>query len=200
MPTVIPLAHDVTCSWCWVVWHQISRLEQEFDVEFEWRPFELWPASLTWPEPAPPTDLNRPTTPSRFRLMCMVEGLEFPVIARPKQMRSHAALASIEFAKERGLARTWIDVLYAAYWERGEAIGENDVLECLAESFSPQMDGLRQVLELGTYSDRIVPFDDEAHAKGVWSLPTFWIAGERYAEQPLSVLRAALTAAGVARR
>jgi hypothetical protein len=40
-----------------------------------------------------------------------------------------------------------------------------------------------------------VGFDDPAYASGVYNVPTFFIGEERYAEQPLTVLKKAVRGA-----
>jgi len=45
-----------------------------------------------------------------------------------------------------------------------------------------------------SYQHNIIGFDDPAHATGVYNVPTFFIGGDRYAEQPYSVIRKAVHA------
>jgi len=203
MSVVIPVAHDIVCPWCYVGIAQVRRLEKEFGVSFDWIGYELYPEHgyELYPEPmpfddgSPPPPLppaNKPKTPSRFQLMLAAEGMELPKVSRPYPIRSHDALASLEFAKAQGDINPLLDRLYAAYWSEGQDIGQRDVVLNLAAECGLDRAALAEALEDRRFAHLIVPFDDGAHEKGVWNVPTFWIGEERYAEQPYRVLAKAL--------
>jgi len=195
MPLRIPVAHDFICSWCWIGWFQAEQLRRQFGVEFEWLGYELYPDSIPWPEPPaiPLVTTNRPATPTRMELAYAAQGMQRPTAVRPKQMRDHAPHESVELAKEIGFAHDWVGRLYRAYWEDGAEIGSTDVLIELGRDWFTDIDGLRSAIENRRFADRIIPFNEEAHRAGVYNLPTFFI-GERYAEQPYTVLRDAMEA------
>lgn len=198
MSLVIPVAHDPTCPWCWIGVSQVHRLRERFDVEFNWLGYELYPEQIPWPEPAPKEELppNKPATPSRFELALAAEGIKLPAASRPKNMRIHHALQSIEFMKDESApVQEWVDALYDAYWLRGEAIGEIEVILSLAETNGMPTKRLAERLAQRQFSDRIVGFDDEAYASGVYNVPTFWIGSRRYAEQPFVTLERAIAGA-----
>ncbi|MBV6458231.1 MAG: hypothetical protein HONBIEJF_01356 [Fimbriimonadaceae bacterium] len=201
MPLTIPVAHDFICSWCWIGWHQVEQLRKEFDVEFDWLGFELYPEAIPWPEPPtiPTVASNRPATPSRLDLAYAAQGIAKPTALRPNRMRDHAALESVEHAKELGFGHEWVGRLYRAYWEDGDEIGSLDVLMELGRDWFSDLDGLRNRILDRHYTDRIVGFNEQAYAAGVYNLPTFFIGGGRYAEQPYVVLRDAMEAALVNR-
>ncbi|MBX3095918.1 MAG: DsbA family protein [Fimbriimonadaceae bacterium] len=198
MSLVIPVAHDPTCPWCWIAISQVRRLRDQFDVEFDWLGYELYPESLPWPEPSPREEMpaNRPPTPSRFELALAAEGIKLPAVQKPRRMRIHHALQSVEFMRDAGEPmQDWVEALYDAYWLRGEAIGEIPVLHGLAEANELSTKGLEEALLARKYSDRIVGFDEEAYAGGVYNVPTFWIGNRRYAEQPYVTLERAVAGA-----
>lgn len=196
MAITIPVAHDFICPWCWVGFLQAQRLRREFDVEFEWLGYELFPDALEWPESAAPDPAvnPRPHRLTRFELMLVAEGIEMPSAPRPSKMRTHNAHEAVEYAKTEGAADAIIEALYRAYWERGETIDDPDVIERLATGIVQNLPALRDALTTRRYQDRIVGFDDDAYASGVFYVPTFFIGEERLAEQPYSRLRAALLA------
>lgn len=191
---VVPVAHDFTCPWCWIGHRQAKRLADEFGVTFDWLGYELYPESLAWPEPGPPEEVNpnRPPTPSRLRLAYAAEGMDPPTVQRPRRMRIHAALEAVEHCKTLGVAQEAVDRLYEAYWTQGTAIGEPDVACEVLAGLVEDLDDLRLAIAERRYDDKIVPYDDEAYARGVYNVPTFFIGGERYAEQPYTVLKRAL--------
>lgn len=195
MSLVVQIAHDYTCPWCYIALHQAKKLKENYDVEFDWVGYEMWPEELEWPEPsAPPESSPRPRTPTRFELAMAAEGLDHPKIKvpRPSNMRIHNALEAAEYAKSTGEFEALNEKLYTAYWEQGRAIGEIDVILELAEGIVKDLDALKAAMVERKFRDKIVPFDDEAHEKGVWNVPTFFINGGRYAEQPRVALERVL--------
>lgn len=191
----IQVAHDITCPWCWIAVSQVRRMEREFGVDVEWIGYEMWPEELGWPpagSAVAQVATNRPKTPRRLDLAYAAEGMERPTAERPKQMRIHNALEAIEYAKTEGVAKPLIERLYEAYWLEGAAVGELDVIENVAQRIVRDIPEMIRAIEERRFASAIVPFDDEAYARGVYNVPTFFINGERYAEQPYMVLAKAL--------
>jgi predicted DsbA family dithiol-disulfide isomerase len=197
----IPVAHDFICPWCYIAIKQVRDLEREFpDVQFEWLGYELMPENLAWPEPSTkepkPENPNKAKTPTRMELAYAASGVTPPTGDRNKRMRSHNALESVEWVKaEGGKVTDWVEVLYDAYWERGEEINDLEVLKSLAEKFGLDAERMIEAIKSKQFNEKIVAFDDDAYAQHVYNVPTYWIGGEKYAEQPTSVLRAAIKAA-----
>jgi len=197
MAVTIPVAHDFVCPWCWIGLSQIKRLKAEFGVEFEWRAYELFPEGAPIPPPRPSPDYppDRPETPNRMALAYAAEGMVRPPHT-PPNAPSHNAHEAAEFAKSLGVGEEMIERIYLAYWMEGRDANDSKVLEDLARGLIEDVGGLRDAIRERRFRERIVPFPEAAHASGVYNVPTFWIGGERYAEQPYSVLRKAV--AGVA--
>ena len=197
MAIIIPIAHDFICPWCWVGLLQAKKLEHEFDVTIEWVGYELFPIDLEWPDypAATPPPANKPVTPTRFEFLLAADGYEMPTAERPKKMRTYNAHQALEYAKAIGRGNAFNEVLYRALWERGENINEVDVLLKLSEGLIENKDELHSAIVNKQFHDKVVGFDDPAYASGVYNVPTFFIAGERYAEQPYSVLKKAVAKA-----
>ncbi len=195
MPLTIDLAHDISCPWCWIALSQTKRLSKQFDVQFNWLGFELWPEELGWPPPAPPAperDPDRPIVPTRIELAYAAEGLEKTRAIRPSKMRTLNAMQAIEFAKDLGRQDEMVEALYNAYWLEGKRVSDPVVLRELSAGIVPDPDALVKAVEERQLKDRIVPYDNEAYAAGVYNVPTYWIGGRRYAEQPYPVLARAI--------
>lgn len=193
---VIPVAHDYICPWCWIAVSQTRRMRDDFGVTFDWLSYELMPDNLPWEDvPARPEVVsNRPKTPSRLDLAYAAEGMERPTVSGPSKMRSHNALQATEYVKSLGDADGFVVAMYRALWEEGREINALGEIEVIAAPFVDKVSDLVAAVERKAFADQIVPFDDEAYAKGVYNVPTYWIGGERYAEQPYSVLAKALRA------
>ncbi len=197
MPLTIPVAHDFICPWCWAGWLQTRRLQREFGVSFDWKGYELFPDELEWPDyPATPeVKTNRPPTLSRFEFLLAADGITMPKADKPKKMRTHNAHEAVEFAKTEGVADEFVGVLYHAYWEQGQDINDPKVLKKLAKGIVEERDAMLTAIEKRRFKNNIVGFDDDAHADGVWNVPTFFIGGQRLAEQPYQVLKNAIESA-----
>ncbi|MBI1332894.1 MAG: thioredoxin domain-containing protein [Armatimonadetes bacterium] len=193
MAIKIPVAHDFICPWCWVAIEQIRKLRQEFDIEIEWRGYELLPE---WMEDLPSESKteppNKPPLLSRFRFLLAADGLELPLVPKPPKMRSFNAHQAAEYAKTEGVQDAFIERLYDAFWKEGREINRPRVILQLAEGIIKDLDALANAIETKQFKANIVDFDDDAHANGVYNVPTFYIGEQRLAEQPYSVLRKAI--------
>ena len=190
----IPLAHDFTCPWCWIGLFQAKRLREEFGATFDWIGYELYPEDLDWPPPSVPTvePFGRPRIPSRLDLAYAAEGLERPTAERPKNMRIHNAHEAVEFAKMQGKADELVEILYQAYWLRGEPINEPQVLANLAKTVIENVPEMLKAVNERRFKDKIIGFDAQAYSTGIWNVPTFIIGTEKLAEQPYVAIKAAV--------
>ncbi|MDR3710862.1 MAG: DsbA family protein [Capsulimonadaceae bacterium] len=189
--TVI-IAHDYLCPWCWIGLFQAKRLKEEFpEIKQDWRGYELLPEALgPLPEYKPkPHDPNKP--PSRLQLLAELDGIPIPSNRTIGVVRTHDALQSAEFVKERApdLFDAFNEAVYRAFWERSEDISDRDVLEHIASGAGLDGARLRAEIEEKRYSSRIIGFDDDAYARDITHVPTFVFRGERCAEAPYSTIR-----------
>jgi len=190
---VVTIAHDFVCPWCWIGLSQANRLREDFGAEIVWDGYELWPENLDRPafKPPAPKDERRPATPSRLDLAYAAEGMAPPTAERPKLMRTHNALQAAEFSREAGVQHQAVEAIYRALWEEGDRIGDLDVLRTVLAGIL-DVDAMAAAVESRRFEGRIVAFDNDAYSAGVFNVPTFFIGGERYAEQPYVVLQAAV--------
>ena len=187
---ILTVAYDVICPWCWVAWRQAARLRQEFPIlEFRWAGYELLPEGMDYTPAAPdPNAPKKPRVPSRFDLLLAADGLAIPKRTRSFS-RSRRALEGTEFAYDAGKADAYLDALYHAYWEEDRDISDLAVLTEIVELAGLDVAAFMTALETRRYHDRIVEFDDPAHEKGIWNVPTWMFPAEWVAEQPYGVLR-----------
>lgn len=192
---VVRVAHDFICPWCWIALFQIQELQDVFGIEVEWEGYELFPEGLDWPESkpkSPSASPDRPATPSRLDLAYAAQRMTPPTASLPYRMRSTYAHQAHEYAREVGMGKEMREKLYRSYWEQGREINSIEVLVELAEGVIPDLADYQSALVDRRFADRIVPFDDAAYAKGVYNLPTIFLGDQRFAEQPITVLRDAL--------
>lgn len=194
MALVIPVAHDFICSWCWIGLFQARQLQREFGVEIEWLAYEIFPEAMAIPRAPDPelTPPNKAKTPTRLELAYAAAGMDKPSAIRPKGMRSHNAHEAMEFAKLGGDPDGLCEALYRALYERGEAINDPIVLGRLAEPFVTDVGEMLKSIEEKRFQDRIIAFDAPAYNSGIYNVPTFYVNGEKFAEQPIGPIRAAV--------
>lgn len=190
----IQVAFDYTCPYCYIGHHQVLRLREEFGVEFDYLCYELWPEGMEIVHgPVKPDIPGKPRVPTRFEFALAASG-----VPKPRHFvdgdRIHNALEATEHAKAVGVAGQFVDRLFRALWIEGLAINDLNVLSSLAEGIVPDVDALLADVENRAFADKIVLFDDPAHATGVYNVPTFVINGKKFAEQPFSVLERAIRA------
>lgn len=193
MAIIIPVAFDFTCPQVYVGWKLGQRLQQEFDVEFDWLPYELWPEEIPWPLPRPEPP-GKPVLPSRFDLQLLADDIERPRAAdsRPKKLRVHLAMEGTAFVRDQypSKLQEFVDVMMSAYWEDGKRIDDLGVILSVAG----EMPGLRDALECRSYRDQVVRFDAAAYKSGVFHVPTFWIGEKRLAEPTYAQLKETVAA------
>ncbi len=189
----IRVAHDFSCSWCWVGLFQAQRLEREFGITIEWVGYELFPKEMEWDYSSCPLEpKNKPKTPGRFAIHSFAEGIAVPKIDRPYELRTYNAHQAVEYAKTEGVANQLVDRLYRAYWEEGKDINDLQILEIEATGIVQNLQEMRKAIEENRFDDQITDFDQPAFDKGVYNLPTFFIGEERLAEQPYRKIKAAM--------
>jgi riboflavin biosynthesis pyrimidine reductase/predicted DsbA family dithiol-disulfide isomerase len=193
MAVKIPVAHDFICPWCWVAIKQIQRLKQEFDIEIEWRAYELIPEWMDYPSyDTKPEHPNKPPTPTRLQFLLAADGLTVPPVIKPPKMRSFNAHQAAEYAKTEGVQDAFIERLYTAFWEEGLEINNPKIILELAQGIVSDLNALEQAMSEKQFKEKVVDFDDDAYASGVFNVPTYFIGDKRLAEQPYNVIRKAL--------
>ena len=189
----MPVAHDFTCPWCWIGQQQASRLACDFGVTIDWRAYDLWPPSLTYPSTRDvELDPQRPSIPTRLELAYAADGLSPPSAERPKPISTHNAHEAVEFAKLHGAQDVLVARIYEAYWEQGQRIDSPDVLAKLAADLVPDLSAMKRSIQQREFAGRIIEFDQPAYESGVYYVPTFFVGDERLAEQPYAHIEQAV--------
>lgn len=181
--TTITLFHDYICPWCWVGFHQARRLTGEFGLAFDWRGAELIPPGMAYTPAAPSPKSAAPAAPprpkGRFDRFLDEEGIVLPA-PRPAFVRSHAALLGAEFARDAGHFDAFNEAVYRGFWEHHEDISDLAVLERLASAVGLDGAALAASVRAERFAETIVPFDEDAYARGIRHVPTFLFGAEEY--------------------
>ena len=152
---------------------RVERLCREFGVELDVWAYNLRPGLP--PQGLPRDEVYRdrsypPGYVERMRQTAKESGIE--MIAPPVVANTLKAHEATEFAREGGRLPQFHRAVFAAYWERGENIGEVDVLCAVAAGCGLDADGLRQALADGRYRQRVEEQMAWGRAAGLGGVPT----------------------------
>ena len=146
-------------------------MRQEYDVEVEWRAFELHPG-------IPPEGELIPFSPERmaqgraaFRALADEAGL--PYGERKHWYNTDLAHEATEWARDRGAQEAMHHAIMRAYFVEDRNIGSPEVLIELAADLGLDAEDLRQALAQRRYRPRVQDQYEEARQIGVTAVPTF---------------------------
>lgn len=157
------------------------------EVEIVWRAFELRP------EPVPALDpkgdyLQKAWTNSVYPL---AERLGITMKLPPIQPRSRLAHEAAHWARSQGRFDDYHEAVFSAFFERGENVGEIEVLTSLASELGLDSESLRRALDTHQFEKSVIEDEREAEILRVTGVPAF-IADRKAAltgVQPVENLR-----------
>jgi predicted DsbA family dithiol-disulfide isomerase len=137
------------------------------DVVIVWRAFELRP------DPVPTLDpngdyLHRVWGSSVYPL---AKDLGVDIKLPPVQPRSRRAHEAAHWARRHGKFREYNDALFGAFFQRGEDIGNTDVLTRLASDMALDGNDLREALDKDLYLENVLADEREAKKLGLRGVP-----------------------------
>ena len=160
---------------------EVERIQREWEVDIEWRPFFLDP---TIPpegrERAPQTSDDTPK--SHLELRGEAAGIEFRR-GRTFTPNSHLALQAGEWAQEHGTLdqlHAYHRALFKAFFTDFEDLNDPDVLVRHAEEVGLDHEALRTALETKAYEEQVNEGIQHSYNIGVTGIPTF-IINDQYA-------------------
>lgn len=150
--------------------------ETDPNVAIVWRAFELRP------DPVPTLDpngdyLHRVWGSSVYPL---AEHLNVDIKLPPVQPRSRRAHQAAHWARRHGKFREFNDALFRAFFQRGEDIGNADVLTRLASDMALDGDDLREALDNDLHLENVLADEREAKKLALSAVPAF-VANRRIA-------------------
>jgi predicted DsbA family dithiol-disulfide isomerase len=178
MSTRVVVFSDFVCPFCYIGLHTLRRLQPEFDLEVQWRGFQIHPE---WPAEGVPAEQYYRTMGEQRRKAAwqMIESMaaETGIEMRPPSVlaNSYLALAAQEFAIENGRADAFEERVYRAYFHDRANIGDRGVLLELGEEVGLDAAQLDQALAQDRYAMRLKNAAMAAHQRGISGVPTFII-------------------------
>lgn len=162
-------------------------IESDPHVELIWRAFELRP------EPVPMVDPNSDYLRRAWSdsVAPLAERLGVTMRFPPVKPRTRLAHEAAHWARAQGRFEDYHDKIFRAFFERGEDIGEADVLIALAARLELDSQSLRQALISHEFAESVLADEHEAARLGVSGVPAF-VANRKAAlsgVQPIENLR-----------
>ncbi len=103
----------------------------------------------------------------------MAESLGIVMKLPPVQPRSHLAHEAAHWARAQGKFDEMNAAIFRAFFERGENIGEIEVLVSLASKLDLEIDSLRRSLEDREFEKSVIADEQEAEMLGLSDVPAF---------------------------
>ncbi len=180
---------DYVCPFCYLEEPDLARVKEEYGdgVEIDWRAYELRP----YPVPTLDPDgeyLHRVWNASVYP---MASFLGMKLRLPPVQPRSRKALEAAEFARAKGVYDAMHTALMEAFFEKGRDIGDLEVLLDVGASVGLDRGELREALEEGRYTQKVVADEELARALGVGSVPTMLVAPDGVPPEEAEVITGA---------
>lgn len=169
---------DYVCPWCYIALDRLEQLQRDYPVAVEWRPFELHPETPRGgAHLAGRLGSSARAAAYRDNILALAADSKIEMRMPEVVANSHLALEAAEFAREHGGFDRYHHALFAAYFARGEDIGDVDALCALARLSGVDDQHLRQALADRRYAEDIDRTIDAARADEIVSTPTFIFEG-----------------------
>ena len=150
---------------------RVDQLQQEFDLDVSWRPYELHPE-------LPPEGRDRGDRQPRPEgyvspIRQLAEEAGMPYKPGRHIPNSHRCLEAAEFAREQGVFDAYHRALFRAYFGEGRDIGDVSVLSELGAAIGLEAAALEEALASGRYAAVVNEATEEARGSGITGTPTF---------------------------
>jgi predicted DsbA family dithiol-disulfide isomerase len=203
MSLKVTLYSDIVCPFCFIVEASTPvRLQKEYDVELDWRGFELHPDT-------PPggrrladvfgEERSRSMRDylARFAAQFGVTGMTFGDVM-PSTRR---VLAVAEYARDQGRLHPFRAAAMEAAWRHGQDVEDPEVLAHCALAAGLDPVAAVEAFDEPRYLARVMTSGAEARRTGVTGIPTVVMGARRVVGcQPYQALAAAAEAEGAKRR
>jgi predicted DsbA family dithiol-disulfide isomerase len=180
---------DYICPFCYIGYHRIEQLKKKYDLDVEWRPFEIHPetpkeGALTDELPFPEGYLEAAF--ANVKRLADEDGI--PLKFSDKLPNSRLALSISEFARKKEKFEDFHDLVLKAYWLQGKDIGDKNLLLDIAESIGLDKKEIELYLDTDEPGQALQKSLKEIRSRGINGVPAFIIDGKLiFGAQPYKV-------------
>jgi predicted DsbA family dithiol-disulfide isomerase len=185
---------DYVCPWCYVGQGVVEKLQKEYQVDVDWRPYYLRPDT-------PPEGMDLPDyilraraagAEDRLTQLANMNGLEY----RPTDRFYNTRLAheATEYAREHGKVNEFHRIIFHQVFVEAADPGDWQVLRAAAREVGLNDEEMQQVVESGKYTAEVAGQVQQAQQIGVSGVPTY-VINDKYAivgAQPYEAFKKAL--------
>lgn len=189
----IEIVSDVVCPWCFIgkrrletALAMVRREFPDFACQTIWRPFFLNPDTPPAGEPYLPFLVNKFGSREkveelfdRVREAGRAYGIDYAfekIALRANTLKAHRLL---HWAQAKGNADALIERLFAAQFQRGEAVGDPETLVKIATECGYDTKEVAAYLASDRDADIVRQRESEARQMGITMIPTFILAGKQ---------------------
>ncbi len=178
MALKVTLFSDFICPFCYIGFHTLRKMKQEFELEVDWRGFQIhpdWPATGISVEKVYGADGSESRKAAWQRISSMAT--EIGLAMRPPSVltNSHNALAACEYAVASGKGDEFEERVFRAYFGDGSNIGDVEVLKKLGTDVGLDPAQVVAAIESADVKSKLKDNAVVAHQHGVSGVPTFFI-------------------------
>ncbi|UCD01826.1 MAG: DsbA family oxidoreductase, partial [Promethearchaeota archaeon] len=170
---------DYICPFCYIGFHRIKKLKKQFNLDVEWRPFELHPEipkEGIVVEKLPFSNEYLEMIIANVKQLAEEAGITFEFSG--KLPNSRLALIISEFAKEKGKFSEFHELIFEKYWKEGKDIGDLSILLEFASSIGLDKNEILAYIKSEEPVNKLKNFTSELGRYGINGVPTF-IIGDR---------------------
>ncbi len=168
---------DYICPFCYIGFHRIGKLKEQFDLDVEWRPFEIHPEI-----PKDGVLLDKLLFPMEYLEMVMTnvkrladeDGITLKF--SDKLPNSRLALYISEFIRKKGKFDEFHELVFDKYWKEGEDIGDLSLLLELSESIGLNRNEILNFIKSDEPLNMLRKTQLELRRYGINGVPTFIIS------------------------
>ena len=173
----ITVFSDYICPFCFIGTETLRKVQPEVPpFTLEWKAFQIHPEY-------PATGISTEHRAAHFgkeryaamwrNIITMAETID--LVMRPPTVLTNSlmALEATEYAKDQGKAEEFSRVVYRAYFQDGQNIGDLNVVLALAQEVGLDPAIVQEHLTAGTYANRLKAAHQEALSLDVSGVPTF---------------------------
>lgn len=187
----IQVYSDYIWPFCYIALERVERLKQDFDVEIEWKPFELHPEIPASGIPASRLFGNSSYyEQAKFHFKKMANEVGLPVGDIKIIASSRLALMLGEYAKEQGKYETYHHAVFQAYWADGKNIGDWDVLQEILADAGMKLSANDMSSLYNKLNHQVNDSLKKTRQLEIYAVPTFIIGKEKIVgAQPYEVIK-----------
>ncbi|MFX0083560.1 MAG: DsbA family protein [Candidatus Hodarchaeota archaeon] len=185
---------DYICPFCYIGFHRIEKLKEQYSLDVEWRPYELHPeipkdgiVAENLPFPRGYLEMVM----ANVKRLADQDGITFKL--SDKLPNSQLALFVSEFSKKKGKFDEFHKLVFESYWKEGKDIGDLSLLLNLAESIGLNKPEILNYIKTEEPLKKLKEASFELESCGINGVPTFFI-GNRVVigAQPYEVFQDAI--------